>query len=89
MCVCEMGSWGSGQCVCKSLFSKEGALDFKEHFDRSVWLVIFNVPSADRTSCKVNKDSLFLSSLSFSLSVPVLTDDIGPCLWHLVYNAKL
>lgn len=49
------------------------------------WLVVFNVPSADRTSSKVDKDTLFLSSLS----VPVLTDDIGPCLWHLVYNAKL
>lgn len=72
-----------------SLFSKEGAFDIREHFDWSFWLVVFNVPSADRTPSKVNKDSLFLSSLSPSRSVPVLTDDIGPCLWHLVYNAKL
>lgn len=28
------------------------------------WLVVFNVPSADRTSSKVDKDSLFLCSLS-------------------------
>lgn len=85
MCVCEMGSWGSDQCAWKSLFSKEGALDIRELFDWSFWLVVFNVPSADKTSSKVDKDALFLSSLS----VPVLTDDIGPCLWHLVYNAKL
>ncbi len=94
-CVCGGGGcmrWAVGVQASESwmsFFSKEGALDIREHFDWSFWLVVFSVPSADRTPSKVNKDSLFLSSLSTSRSIPVLTDDIGPCLWHLVFNAKL
>lgn len=51
------------------LFSKEGALAIREHFDWSFWLSVFNVPSADRTPSKVNKDSLFLSPLSLCSGV--------------------
>lgn len=89
VCVYEMGSWGSGQCALDEFVLQGRFLWHQGAFDWSFWLVAFNVPSADRTPSKVNKDSLFLSSLSPSRSVPVLTDDIGPCLWHLVYNAKL